>query len=78
VESGEALEKALQWGRRLAALPPLALRCAKMLTQAAMSADLKTGIESERHALGFLFSTDDRRKGMRAFLSKREAFFSGR
>ncbi|HUY27775.1 MAG TPA: enoyl-CoA hydratase/isomerase family protein [Candidatus Binataceae bacterium] len=78
VPGGAALDTAMQWGRRLAALPPLALRCAKLLTQAAMNADLKTGIESERQALAFLFGTEDRRIGMEAFLSKREPAFSGR
>jgi enoyl-CoA hydratase/carnithine racemase len=45
---------------------------------AGMNSDLKTGIEAERHALAFLFGTEDRAEGMGAFLQKREAAFKGR
>ena len=72
------LPTAWEYARRLAQLPPLALRSAKLLVHAGMNADLKTGIEAERQALAFLFGTDDRREGMRAFLGKRPAVFSGR
>jgi enoyl-CoA hydratase/carnithine racemase len=49
-----------------------------MLVHAGINSDLKTGIEAERQALGFLFSTEDRSEGMGAFLEKREAVFKGR
>ena len=72
------VEVALERARRLAELPPLALRSAKVLVHAAMNADLKTGIEAERQALAFLFGTADREEGMRAFLDKRAPTFAGR
>ena len=72
------LEVALERARRLAELPLLALRSAKVLVHAAKSADLKTGIEAERQALAFLFGTADREEGMRAFLDKRAPRFTGR
>lgn len=78
VEPGKAFETALGWARQLAQLPPLALRCAKLLVLAAQDSSLKSGIESERQALAFLFGTDDRREGMRAFLEKRAPTFHGR
>lgn len=78
VPDGQELEAALKWARRLAELPPLALRCAKLLAHTAMNGDLKSGIESERQAVAFLFGTEDRREGMRAFLEKRKPSFSGR
>jgi enoyl-CoA hydratase len=78
VPSAQVLETALEWARRLLKMPPLAVRCAKMLVHAGVNADLKTGIEAERQAMGFLFGTEDRVEGMGAFLQKRAASFNGR
>jgi enoyl-CoA hydratase len=78
VPSAKVLETAMEWARRLIKMPPLAVRCAKMLVHAGINSDLKTGIEAERQAMGFLFGTEDRVEGMGAFLQKREAAFKGR
>jgi enoyl-CoA hydratase len=72
------VEAAMALARRLLKVPPLALRSAKTLVHTALNADLKTGIEAERQAMGFLFNTEDRVEGMNAFLQKREASFKGR
>jgi enoyl-CoA hydratase len=74
----QVLETALDWARKLAALPPLALRCAKLLVHTAVKPGLAQGIEAERQAVAFLFGTADRTEGMRAFLEKRPAIFRGR
>jgi enoyl-CoA hydratase/carnithine racemase len=76
--AAKVLETAMDWARRLMKLPPLSIRCAKMLVHAGINSDLKTGIEAERQALGFLYATEDRAEGMGAFLQKREAAFKGR
>jgi enoyl-CoA hydratase len=78
VPSAKVLDTAMDWARRLMKMPPLGVRCAKMLVHAGVNADLKTGIEAERQAMGFLFGTEDRVEGMGAFLQKREASFKGR
>jgi len=78
VPADRVLEEALQWARRLAELPPLALKCGKRLVHVGMSTDVKTGIEAERASLAFLFGTEDRLEGMTAFLQKRTPKFSGR
>lgn len=78
VPKEQVLGTALEWATRLAESPPLALTCAKMLVHAGMNADLKTGMEAARAAVGFLFGTEDRREGMDAFLEKRSALFRGR
>jgi enoyl-CoA hydratase len=78
VPAEQVFDTATQWAGRLMKMPPVAVRCAKMLVHAGINSDLKTGIEAERQALGFLYATDDRAEGMGAFLEKREALFRGR
>ncbi len=75
---GQALEVAIQLARKLLKLPPVGLRCAKLLVDIAQNGSLKTGIEAERQAMGLLYATDDRREGLSAFLERREAKFSGK
>lgn len=76
--AGQALEVAVQWARKLLRLPPVGLRCGKLLVDIASSAGLKTGIEAERQAMGLLYATEDRKEGLGAFLERREAKFTGR
>jgi len=74
----EQIEKtAGEWARKLATLPPLALGAAKMLVRAAGNADLQSGLDAERQAVGFLYGTEDGREGLKAFLEKRPAKFRG-
>jgi enoyl-CoA hydratase/carnithine racemase len=76
--AGEALEVAMQWARKLLKLPPVGIRCAKLLVDIAQNGSLKTGIEAERQAMGLLYATEDRKEGLAAFLERREAKFGGR
>jgi enoyl-CoA hydratase len=78
VAADQVLETAHGIASRLAQLPRIALRSAKLLVHAGSASDLKTGIEAERQAVAFLFTTRDREEGMRAFLEKRTAHFEGR
>ena len=78
VPDGQVVDTAREWAQRLAKLPPLALRSAKMLVHAGLNADLKTGIEIERQAGAFLFGTEDRKIGMEAFLKKEVPQFTGK
>ncbi len=78
VVSGDVMPEARAWAQRLAALPPLALRSAKLLVHGAALAGLANGIEAERQAVSYLFQTRDAHEGLRAFLDKRAARFEGR
>lgn len=77
VASSEVVNEARAWAQRLAAMPPLALRSAKLLVHGAALQGLVNGIEAERQAVSYLFQTDDAREGLRAFLDKRGARFEG-
>jgi enoyl-CoA hydratase len=79
VVPNEAVERtARAWAKKLASLPPLALGAAKRLVHAAGNSDLRSGLDAERSAVGFLYGTEDGREGLRAFLAKRPAKFQGR
>jgi enoyl-CoA hydratase len=77
VPAGEVLNEARAWATRLAQLPPLALRSAKLLVHGAVLNGLGNGIEAERQAVSYLFQTEDAQEGIRAFLDKRAAEFQG-
>jgi enoyl-CoA hydratase/carnithine racemase len=78
VDEGSALDAALALAKGLGELPPLAIRSAKLLVHGARPATLRAGIEAERLAMAFLFQTEDRVEGMRAFLERRPSQFRGR
>ena len=77
VPGADVLATATAWAERIAALPPLALRAAKLLVHGAALDGLANGIEFERQAVAFLFQTADAEEGISAFLEKREPRFRG-
>ncbi|HEY1419648.1 MAG TPA: enoyl-CoA hydratase-related protein [Candidatus Dormibacteraeota bacterium] len=64
--------------RQLAEKPPLALRMAKESVLRAFESPLSEGLSAERKNFYFLFSTEDQKEGMHAFLEKRKGVFKGR
>ncbi|WP_099867569.1 enoyl-CoA hydratase-related protein [Pararhizobium haloflavum] len=78
VPDGDVMERALEIARTIAALPPISIRLTKEVTLAGADASLDTGLLMERRLFEMLFSTDDQKEGMRAFLEKRTAAFSGK
>ena len=69
---------AQRMARQLAEKPPLATRLAKESVLKAYETPLGEGLASERRSFYFLFSTEDQKEGMRAFLEKRKGVFKGR
>jgi enoyl-CoA hydratase/3-hydroxyacyl-CoA dehydrogenase len=74
VEDHELLDTALQWARKLAGQPPLALAAIKRISGAG---DLDAGIEAEKRAFAEAFQSADAREGIAAFLAKRSPRFTG-
>ena len=72
------IEVAKRTARQLAEKPPLALRMAKEAVLKAFESPLSEGLASERKSFYFLFSTEDQKEGMHAFLEKRKGLFKGR
>lgn len=78
VPKGEHLTEAIKLAKIVAAQAPIATRLAKEAVQAAFETSLEEGLEIERKNCFLLFSTEDMREGMRAFMEKRKAQFKGK
>jgi enoyl-CoA hydratase len=72
------LDEALALAQSIAARAPLAVRLAKESVNNAFETYLADGLRDERRAFYFLFSTEDQKEGMRAFVEKRRAEWSGK
>ena len=72
------LEEALRLANEIAARAPLAVRLGKEAVNHAFESFLADGVADERRAFYFLFSTQDQKEGMQAFVSKRKPDWTGR
>lgn len=72
------LEKAMALGEEVADRAPVAIRLAKYSVNHALETPLREGVQDERRAFYFLFSTEDQKEGMQAFLEKRKADWKGK
>jgi enoyl-CoA hydratase len=77
-EPGELMEKTLEVARTIASKGPLALAAAKVAVNHALQGDHVENLQAEVDSFGELFSSQDAREGMTAFVEKREARFTGR
>lgn len=79
VVASEALTaEAKAWAKVIATKAPLAVRETKRVIRESQESSLLAGLRIEVEAFLKLFSTRDREEGMDAFLSKRNANFTGR
>ena len=72
------LDDAKALARTIAEKPPIAIRLATEAIDLAVSSTLDAGLEFERKAFYLLFSTDDKKEGVDAFMNKRKAVFKGK
>jgi enoyl-CoA hydratase len=72
------MDEAKTLALKIAAKPPLAVKFAKESITKALNTTLDEGLEFERKSFYLLFSSDDRREGMKAFLEKRKPEFKGK
>lgn len=78
VEPGQVLDRALAIADVIASKSPVAVAAAKEATRAALSLPLAEGLKLETALFQLCFSSEDRAEGVRAFLEKRAASFTGR
>jgi enoyl-CoA hydratase len=74
----ELLESARKITKSLAFKSTLAMRAAKKCLQNSENIDLPSGLAYEQKTWSFLFRSDDRTEGMKAFLEKRKPVYTGK
>ncbi len=72
------LSEAFALAKEVATKAPIALQLAKESVNKAFSSTLEAGIEYERKNFYMLFSTEDQKEGMAAFVEKRKPTWKGR
>jgi enoyl-CoA hydratase len=72
------LEEAVRLASEIAARAPVAIRLAKESVNAAFETTLQAGLNHERRLFYMLFSTEDQKEGMDAFLNKRPPQWKGK
>lgn len=77
VPAGELLAKVLDVAKKIEAKGPLAIAQAKRLVYRGEDVPLAVANELEAQAFSALFGSLDQREGMKAFLEKRKATFTG-
>lgn len=78
VPPGCALDKAKKVAARLAAKGPVALSMAKAAINVGLQLELGAALTYEAECFSGLFSTEDQKEGMKAFMEKRPAQFKGK
>lgn len=77
VPAEACVDVALEMAAKIAERAPLAVQLAKKSALKAFETSLEMGLESERHLFYLLFSTDDQKEGISAFLEKRKPHWKG-
>jgi enoyl-CoA hydratase len=78
VPAAALLDEALAAAEKIASMPPLAVKAAKELVDAAQELPLTQGIRLERRLFDILAATEDKAEGMAAFIEKRTPEWKGR
>jgi enoyl-CoA hydratase/carnithine racemase len=74
----ELMPATYELARKIAAGPPIAIRLAKRALYHGLDVDLRSALEFETFAQNIASETEDAREGIRAFVEKRPAVFTGR
>lgn len=74
----QVVDRAITLAKVIAERAPIAARLAKEAVLAAYETTLAAGLDVERRAIRFAFTTEDQKEGMAAFVEKRAPTFHGR
>ena len=76
VPDNETISRALAMAQQIAELPPLAVQQIKEIILAGEDGSLEEGLRLEAKAIQLMFSSQDQKEGMAAFVEKRPAKFT--
>jgi enoyl-CoA hydratase/carnithine racemase len=78
VPTGTALERAMELAEQVGEQSPISVAACKRLIHSATDMTIARGLEAERVEFVDLFSTEDQREGVNAFLEKRKPVWKNR
>jgi enoyl-CoA hydratase len=78
VPENDLIKESLAFANRFKNLPSFAVEIGKMILDTGSNMGLKEALELERIAFSMLYSTEDQKEGLKAFLEKRTPGFHGR
>ena len=78
VKTEALMDEAKKMAKRLGQRPAFALKMIKTSVNKGMSMDLQSGLAHEARCFEILFSTEDQKEGMTAFVEKRKPNFKGK
>ena len=78
VPFGELQQEVDSWAKEIVAKSSLALKEAKHLVNTGIEHDLETALKMEAYSVAALFTSEDKKEGMQAFLEKKKAVFKGK
>lgn len=78
VPVSDFLNEALKLAEEIASRAPLAVRAAKRMINRSYESFLSAGLEEEKQVFYGLFSTEDQKEGMQAFIEKRKPEWKGK
>ncbi len=77
VPGASLMEEALKMAGKMVRQPKFALEITKMVVNNGMNMDISSALAYEARCFELLFSTDDQKEGMKAFIEKRKPSFRG-
>jgi len=77
VKAKELLPRVMKMATAIASQPRVALKMIKNTIQAGSEVDLESAIQYEGRCFELLFSTQDQKEGVAAFVEKRRPQFTG-
>ena len=72
------MDEAMKMASKIARQPGVALRMTKFAVNSGMNMDLKSAMSYEARCFEILFSTEDQKEGVKAFIEKRKPAFKDR
>ena len=77
-QNNKTIHRSLEIAKKIASMPPLALKTAKKVVLQSFESSLRVGLDYERAANLSLYHTDDKAEGISAFLEKRSPNWKGK